>query len=96
MLALTLDQAKNGAIVAAVVLLVLAVVAARLVQAIIGKVIATVILLALVAIVWSQRASLQSCADELRDKATRLDSSTTTCTFLGFDVEVSLPDPGGA
>jgi hypothetical protein len=91
MLALTLEGAKNSATVGTIVLIVVAVVVLRVVHAVVAKVIATLMLVLLAGVLWSQRSAVETCANEVRDKATRGDQTATPCSFLGLDVEISLP-----
>lgn len=90
MLALSLGQAKTIAVIAAVVLLALAIGSAWLMKTIAQKVAVAVILGLLALLVWTQRASLQECADkveaEVRAGVGQVD---TSCSFLGTDVTIS-------
>ena len=90
MLALTLDQAKTIAVVVAVALVVLALVSAWIMKTIAQKVALVVILGLLALVVWTQRASLDECADKVRAEA-RADVGRvdTTCSFFGRDVTIS-------
>lgn len=90
MLALTLGQAKSIAAVAALVLIGLAVVSAWLMKTLAQKAALAVILGLLAVVVWTQRSSLQECADKVRAEA-ETDSALvdTTCSFLGRDVTIS-------
>ena len=90
MLALTLDQARTIAVVAAVVLLGLAVLSAWVMKTVAQKAAFAVILALLAVVVWTQRASLQECADKVRAEArTAARQVDTTCSFLGRDVSIS-------
>lgn len=86
MLALTLEQAKTSAILIAVALLVLAVGAAWLMKTVAQKVALAVILGLLALLVWTQRSSLDECADKVREGGT---SGDTTCSFFGRDINIS-------
>jgi membrane protein implicated in regulation of membrane protease activity len=85
-LALTLEQAKTSAILIAVALLVLAVGAAWLMKTVAQKVALAVILGLLALLVWTQRSSLDECADKVREGGT---SGDTTCSFFGRDINIS-------
>lgn len=86
MSALTLDTVKNAALIAAAVFVVGSVVAAVLLRTIAQK-LAVASIFALVALLlWTQRASLESCAELVRDAVGTAES--TTCTFFGRDVEI--------
>lgn len=90
MLALTLDQAKTLAVVVAVALVVLALVSAWIMKTIAQKLALAAILALLAIVVWTQRSSLDECADKVRAEAltdaARID---TTCSFFGRDVTIS-------
>lgn len=90
MLALTLGQAKTIAVVVALVLLAGAVASAWVMKTIAQKAAVGAILALLALLVWSQRSSLQECADKVRAEVqagrTQID---TSCTFLGRDVPIS-------
>jgi hypothetical protein len=90
MLALTLQAARNGAIIAVVVFVALAIASAWLMKSIAQKVALVVVLGLLAVLVWTQRASLDDCAK--RVKANRAAGTAvgtdTTCTFLGQDINI--------
>lgn len=86
MLAVTLDTAKNIAIGIVVVLVVISLITAKVVANVTKKVIALVILAALAIGVWTQRQSLQSCADKVR-----AGTSEATCRFFGADITIDSP-----
>lgn len=90
MLALTLGQAKTIAAVAAIILLLLALASAWIMNTIAQKAALLVILGLLAVVVWTQRSSLQECADKVRAEArTRVTSVDTSCSFFGRDITVS-------
>ncbi len=86
MLALTLGQAKTIAFLIVVVLIALAIGSAWLMKEIAQKIALFVILGLLALLVWTQRASLDECADKVREGGIRGD---TTCSFFGRDVQIS-------
>lgn len=90
MLALTVGEAKTIALAVVVVLVVLAVASAWLMKTIMQKVALVVILGLLAVLVWSQRASLDECADKVQ-AAVRTGGTTvdTTCSFFARDVQIS-------
>jgi membrane protein implicated in regulation of membrane protease activity len=92
MLALSLQAARNGAIIAVVVLVALAIASAWLMKSIAQKVALVVVLGLLAVLVWTQRASLDDCAKRIkadRDAGAAGDVGTdTTCTFLGQDITI--------
>ena len=88
---MTLATARNIATIGVVVLLALAVLTALLLKSIAQK-IAFALVLGLVAVlVWSQRASLDDCADRVRESVAAGATTDTTCSFLGQDVTISAP-----
>jgi hypothetical protein len=94
MLALTLGEAKNIALVIVAVLVVLAVGSAWLMKTMMQKVALVVILGLLAVVVWLLRADLQQCADDVRDDvAAGQRGVDTTCSFFGADVQISTTRP---
>lgn len=90
MLALTLGQAKTIAVLVVLALVALAVVSAWVMKEVMQKVALVVIFGLLALLVWTQRASLQDCADRVREQArTTAGQIDTTCTFIGRDVTIS-------
>ena len=91
MLALTLQAARNGAIIAVVVLVAMAIASAWLMKSIAQKAALVVVLGLLAVLVWTQRASLDDCAKRVKaDRAASVtgDERDTTCTFLGQDIKI--------
>lgn len=86
MLALSLESAKTLAIVVAAAFVVFAVVSAWMIKNITTKIIAVVVLAGLALGVWTQRTSLQDCADKAKERGTQ--EGVITCTFFGTEVEV--------
>lgn len=90
MLALTLGQAKNIALAIAAVLVLGAIASAWVMKTIMQKVALVVILGLLAVLVWSQRSSLDECADKVREaSAGGVRTIDTTCSFFGRDVQIS-------
>lgn len=90
MLALTLGQAKIIAVLVVVVLLGGALASAWLMKELSQKVALAVILGLLALLVWTQRSSLQDCADRVREQArVGVRDVDTTCSFLGQDITIS-------
>lgn len=91
MLALTIGEAKTIAAAIVIGLLVVAALSAWMMKQITQKVIAVVILAALAALVWTQRAALDECADKVRAAGTSINdpSVDATCTFFGRDIEIT-------
>ena len=86
MLALSLGQAKTIAILIVIVLVALAVGSAWLMKTVAQKAAMAVILVLLALLVWTQRSSLDECADKVREGGVRVD---TTCSFFGRDIKIS-------
>lgn len=86
MLALTLGQAKTIAALVVLVLLALAFAAAWLMKTVAQKAAMAVILGLLALLVWTQRTSLEECADKVREGGVQVDA---TCDFFGRQVRVS-------
>ena len=88
MIALSLESAKTIAIVVAVVFVVLSVISALVIKSIVTKLIMVVLMACLALGVWTQRTSLQDCADRAQAKAEAGDISGLTCTFFGTAIDV--------
>lgn len=86
MLALTLGQAKALALVIVLILVGGAIFGAWLMKEITQKVVLVVIVGLVALLVWTQRSSLDECADKVREGGIRGD---TTCSFFGRDVRIS-------
>ena len=86
MLALTLGQAKTIAVLIVIVLVALAIGSAWLMKTIAQKAALVAILGLLAVLVWSQRTSLDECADKVREGGVQVD---TTCAFFGRDINIS-------
>jgi membrane protein implicated in regulation of membrane protease activity len=89
-LALTLEQAKTIAILIVVALVAIAIGAAWLMKTVAQKVALVAIIGLLAVLVWSQRTSLDECADKVREGGVRVD---TTCSFFGRDINISANRP---
>jgi len=85
-LALTLEQARVIAVLVVVALLVAAVASAWLMKTVAQKVALAVILGLLALLVWTQRTSLEECADKVREGGIQVD---TTCDFFGREIRIS-------
>jgi hypothetical protein len=88
MTAMTLESAKNIGIGAAVGLVALMVLLAIVVKNVTAKIISVVLVGGLAFGVWTQRSSLQTCADKVKARGVVGDTSDVTCTFLGYDINV--------
>lgn len=85
MLAITLDQVRTGASVLSAGFVALSAISAWTMKTVAKKAIVAVLFAALAIGVWSQRASVTSCAS---NAAKNVLASDTTCTFFGFDVAI--------
>lgn len=90
MLALTLGQAQTIAVLVVVVLIGLALASAWLMKEVMQKVALVVILGLLALLVWTQRASLEECADKVKAAGLSFNDPDvdTTCSFFGRDIEI--------
>jgi hypothetical protein len=93
-LALGLDTARTTAVIVVAVAVGLALVGAWVVRAVVGKLVAIVLLGGLAAAVWSQRESLQDCADRVGATLPAGAVDETTCEFLGRAVTITSVIPG--
>ncbi len=95
LIALSLDEARNIGIALAVGFLVLAGVSFWLMKTIVQKLVAAAVLVVLAFAVWTQRASLQDCADKVAGNFERVGTDVTVtdteCSFFGFTVNISDP-----
>jgi hypothetical protein len=89
MTAMTLESAKNIGIAVAVALVVLMLVMTFVIKNVTIKLLIVVILGGLAFGVWTQRSSLQDCADKVKARGALGDTSDVTCTFLGTDIKVA-------
>ena len=100
MLALTLDDAKTIALVAATALTVGAVVSFWIMKSLVQKLAVAALLGVLAFAVWTQRVSLQECADKVQDNfelaGTDVVVADTECSFFGITVTISDPRAPGS
>jgi hypothetical protein len=88
MTAMTVDTAKNIGIAVAVGLVALMLVMAFVIKNVTAKLITVLVIGGLAFLVWTQRSSLQDCADRVRTGAAAGDDE---CKFLGSHIKVSVP-----
>ena len=88
MIAMTLESAMNIGIAVAVGLVALMVIVAIVVKNVTAKIIGIVLIGGLAFGVWTQRSSLQDCADKVKARGVVGDTSDVTCTFLGNEINV--------
>ena len=89
MTAMTLESAENIGIAVAVGLVALMVVLAFVVKNVTMKLISILLVGGLAFGVWTQRTSLQDCADKVKTRGIAVGATEVTCTFLGS--EISIP-----
>lgn len=94
-LALSLDSAKQLAIVIVIAFVVLTIISAAIIKNITMKIISVILFGGFALGVWTQRTNLQNCADQVRDKAEVGDLSATTCTFFGTEIDIPEVDVPG-
>ncbi len=99
MLALSLSTAKNAAIIAVVVLVLLALLSAKIVSSVTQKLIILVVCFGLAFLAYSQRQTLQKCADNVQAAAEAIKKQAdvpggdiaipaATCKFFGKTISV--------
>ena len=84
MFAVSLETAKTVAIVIIVAFVVMSILSAWLIKTVVTKLIVAVVMIGLAIAVFSQRASLQDCADKAKTNRGR----EVSCTFFGTEVQV--------
>jgi len=84
MTAVSLDTAKNIAVIVIVAFVLVGIVSAWMIKTVMTKIIVAVVMAGLAIAVYSQRASLQDCAD----KANNSGGKEVSCTFFGSEVKV--------
>lgn len=94
MLALSLETARDTALIVAAIAIGLALVSAWVIKAIVSKLVTAAVLVALAVAVWTQRASLDDCAGDVRANLAAGAVNDTTCTFFSREVTVPGPRPG--
>ncbi len=91
MIAMTVDSAESIGVAVAVALVAIMLVMVTLIKKATGKLIAIVIVGGLAIGVWTQRSSLQDCAENAKARGALGATSGLTCSFMGTDVKVSVP-----
>ncbi|MEP7115603.1 MAG: hypothetical protein ABI862_20225 [Ilumatobacteraceae bacterium] len=91
MTAMTVDSAKNIGIAVAVGLVALMLLVAVVIKNITAKLITMLIVGGLAFGVWTQRSSLQDCADKVKARGLQGDTTDVTCSFLGSEINVPVP-----
>lgn len=93
MLGLTLDEAKNIALVAATAFALLAIAAIWVMNSIVQKVLVAVLLVMLAFAAWSQRASLQECAEQVQANVSSSIAQATTPDATPATTAPTVDDP---
>ena len=88
MFALSLETAKTAAIVIVAAFVLIAILSAWLIKTVVTKLIVIVVMAGLAIGVYSQRASLQDCADREKANVASGARAEITCKFFGTDVKV--------
>lgn len=88
---LSLEEVRNVAIVVVAGAAVLAVLVAWVVKAVASKLLSLLLVGVLAAVVWTQRTSVQDCADRVGTTLADGAVDDTTCTFFGREVSVTAP-----
>lgn len=89
-LALTVESAKNVGLLVLAGVLVVGILAVKLMRSVTQKAISLLLTAGIVLGVWTQRANLSDCADQVKSQAAAGTVPSTTCTFFGTQVELSL------
>ncbi len=90
--AFALETARTIAVVGTIGFVVLAIAAGILMKSIAQKLALVAIFGLLALLVWTQRTSLDECADVLRQSISVPDDGAT-CTFFGRDVTIRASEP---
>ncbi len=93
MLSLTLDAAKNIGLGAVVVLAILALVVASVIRNVMVKVVTIVLVIGIGVAVWTQRTSLQNCAERAKDRVVAGSTSAVVCKFFNKTITVIAEEP---
>ncbi|HNJ98490.1 MAG TPA: hypothetical protein PLV13_10210 [Ilumatobacteraceae bacterium] len=88
MFAVSLETAKTIGIVVFVAFVLIGVVSAWLIKTVVTKAIVALVMVGLAIAVYSQRASLQDCADKAKSHL----GKEVSCTFFGTEVKVPAVD----
>jgi hypothetical protein len=92
-LGLELDTVRNVALLAIAAAVAIVLIGAWLVKAIVGKLVVVGLVGGLAVAVWSQRESVQDCADRVGTTLQAGAVDDATCTFFGRPV--TIPSPRG-
>jgi hypothetical protein len=90
-LGLELDTVRNVALLAVAAAVVIVLVGTWLIRAVLGKLVVVGLVGGLAVAVWSQRQSVQHCADRVGTTLQVGSVDDATCTFFGRPVTVPSP-----
>lgn len=89
--AIELDSAKQTALFVAGGLVLFALASAWVIKQVVSKLLTILVLGGLALVVWTQRASLDECADGVLASLRAGAVDDATCTFVGRDVTIRSP-----
>jgi predicted aspartyl protease len=89
-LGITAEAAENLAVVIAIALVLLAALFAKVLIGNMAKIAAAVLLVAAAVFVWTQRTSLQDCADKVKAEAQSTVDGQADCKVSGLKFTVDL------
>ncbi len=93
MLSITAEGAANLAIIVVIALVLLAALFAKVLIGNLAKVAAAVLLVAAAVFVWTQRTSLQDCADRVKaERQSSVAGAKAECKVSGLSFTVDLGD----
>jgi large-conductance mechanosensitive channel len=86
---LTVDQAKNGSLIAIAVCVILLLVILKFISSVVTKIILTLVLTLIGGVAYSQRASLADCAEKISQEVQgNAGAESVNCTFFGQDISI--------
>lgn len=88
MLGVDLDSVRTIAYVVVAVLVVAALLSAWALRKVVSKLMTAAVLVGIALLVWSQRSSLDECADRVQATLRAGAVDETSCTFFGRDVTI--------
>ena len=86
---LTVDQAKNGSLIAIAVCVILLLGILKFISSVVTKIILTLVLTLIGGVAYSQRASLADCAEKISQEVQgNTSAESVNCTFFGQDISI--------
>jgi protein-S-isoprenylcysteine O-methyltransferase Ste14 len=95
-LALTVDSAKNIALLVLAGVLVVGFLAFKITNSVTQKAMSLLLTMGVLLGVWTQRSNVSSCADKVRAQAASGSDPDTTCTFFGTEIDISVDSLTGS